>query len=334
MIWFYLPESACSSRELPKSVDDYWPWISAREDIDGWGRFSWTLQTYLHLKSDGFPCQLAHHLPSEGVVVAYRTFLPDDLRPGPGVLLVCILGDKEEPGAIGRHPYAQVHIVQNPKDRLLRRTGLWPAYYVPYWPQPGLRPRDPQRGDRFETAAFFGYASNLAPELRGLSWSKRLHDLGLAWHMIPRPRWHDYSDVDVVVAVRSFDERYDYRYKPASKLYNAWRAHVPAVLGAESAYRANWKSELDYLEVASVDSALAALERLRDEPALRCAMIENGRRRAEEVDPRRVAERWRIILTDEVLPRYARWCAASGRSRAAFMCRRAWAERWWAIAGR
>jgi hypothetical protein len=173
----------------------------------------------------------------------------------------------------------------------------------------------------------------VASELRGLSWAKRLHALGLTWRLIPRQRWHDYSEVDVIVAVRSFNQR-DYRYKPPSKLYNAWRASVPAILGWESAYQANRKSELDYLEVTSVEGAVAALKRLRDEPALRHAMVENGRRRAEEVDPRKVVERWRSFLTDEVLPRYTRWCAASPWSRAAFMRRRAWAARCRAIAGR
>jgi hypothetical protein len=288
----------------------------------------------LHLKSDGFPCSLVHRLPSEGIVVAYRDFLPDEVRPGPELLLVCILADKEEPGAAGPHPYAQIHVVQNPKDRrVLKRGGLWPAYYVPYWPQPGLQPREPERGDRFDTAAFFGYASNVAPELRGLSWAKRLHALGLTWRLVPRQRWHDYSDVDVVVAVRSFDHQ-EYLYKPPSKLHNAWRAGVPAILGRESAYSANRTSELDYLEVTSVEEAVAALTRLRDDPALRHAMVENGRRRGEEVDPRTIVERWRRMLTHGVRAEHARWCVAPRWRRAVFMRRRAWARRAWAVAGR
>jgi hypothetical protein len=40
----------------------------------------------------------------------------------------------------------------------------------------------------------------------------------------------------------------------AIKLYNCWHAGVPAVLGAESAFRANRRSDLDYLEVQSLDA--------------------------------------------------------------------------------
>ena len=157
--------------------------------------------------------------------------------------------------------------------------------------------------------------------------------LGLSWRLVPRQRWHDYREVDVVVAVRSFDRR-DYRCKPPSKLYNAWRARVPAILGQESAYQANRKSELDYLEVTSVEDAVAALRRLRDDPALRHTMIENGRRRAEDIDPGKIVERWRSVLTDDIVPAHARWCAASRWRRADFLQRRAWAARFWAVAMR
>jgi hypothetical protein len=73
---------------------------------------------------------------------------------------------------------------------------------MPQWPQPGLLPRDPNRGDRFEIAAFFGYEHNLASELRNPLWTAQLRDLGLSWHSVPRHEWHDYRHVDVVIAVR------------------------------------------------------------------------------------------------------------------------------------
>ena len=38
--------------------------------------------------------------------------------------------------------------------------------------------------------------------------------------------------------------------KPPSKLFNSWLAGVPAVLGHESAYRAERRSDLDYIEVS------------------------------------------------------------------------------------
>jgi hypothetical protein len=77
---------------------------------------------------------------------------------------------------------------------------------------------------------------------------------GLAWRLVPRQHWHDYSDVDVVVAVRSFDHN-----DPPSKFHNAWHAGVPAVL-RESAYQANRKRDLDYLEVSSADDVMLIVD--------------------------------------------------------------------------
>ena len=76
-----------------------------------------------------------------------------------------------------------------------------------------------------------------------------------------RLRWADYSDVDLVLAVRPpIGTHTD---KPASKLYNAWRAGVPALLGPEPAFRELYTDTLDYVEVSTVDEALAAIDRLR-----------------------------------------------------------------------
>lgn len=61
--------------------------------------------------------------------------------------------------------------------------------------------------------------------------------------------------------MRSFSQN-DYYDKPALKLFNARHAGVPAILDAESAYRAERMSELDYIEVMSVDGTLLALKLL------------------------------------------------------------------------
>jgi glycosyltransferase involved in cell wall biosynthesis len=185
-----------------------------------------------------------------------------------------------------------------------------------------LIPRDADRGDRFEDAAYFGWPQNLADPLHESRWRARLGELGLRWRIVPRWQWNDYSGVDVVVAIRSFSG-HTFGYKPATKLYQAWHAGVPAVLGAESAYIAERRSDLDYLEAPSFDETVAALRRLRDDPSLRRAMIENGRRRAEESSPRCLVERWSTLLNDVAKPAWRRWREQSDSQQRDFLTQRA-----------
>ena len=59
----------------------------------------------------------------------------------------------------------------------------------------------------------------------------------------------DYRTLDAVIAVRPF-EPHLYFAKPASKLINAWRAGVPALVGPEFASREIRRTDDDFLEVA------------------------------------------------------------------------------------
>ena len=318
----YVPSDKRPATGVPSASEDFWPWVVALREHRWSGAYYWTLQTCLRLRDAGFPCDLADTLPSDGIIIAHRDFLADTIRPSATQLLVCLLGDRETPEwwGIGRHPYAQLHVVQNPRDpSLMHPDELWESYHIPLWPQPGLLPRDPARGTRFQIAAFLGI--DLAAELEAPTWRASLSELGLSWHRVPFERWHDYREIDVVVAVRSFDRR-EYAEKPASKLYNAWLAGVPAVLGREPAYRYVRRSELDYLEVESVQDALCAVRRLRDDAGLREAMMANCRERAPDVSPSRLVALWCQFLTDTATPAYERWHAATPLARRLFLVRR------------
>jgi hypothetical protein len=316
LVYFYLPSREWRD-DIPSTAHTYW---------DGFRRgiYCWTVQTYLRLSASGFPCELVDELPEEGIILAHWDSLPADWRPGAKQLMVCIQADR------ARHPYAQVHVVQNPaglltKLMLLGDKHLLPGqvHYMPHWPQPGLIPRNSERGDRFENIAFFGLEENLAAELRQPIWLEQLEELGLRWCVVSDfKRWNDYSEVDAVVAVRSFD-RQGYHWKPATKLYNAWHAGVPAILGRESAFQAERKSELDYLEVKSVDQAVLALKRLRDEPELRQAMLQNSQIRAQETSFEQLTARWASFLTEVAMPAYENWCKAPIWVRQSFLVRRA-----------
>jgi hypothetical protein len=91
----------------------------------------------------------------------------------------------------------------------LRQNGLEPSDetqgWVPHWLQPGLRPRDPARGDVLRNAAYRGYAVNLIASLHAPAFAEALaergilFDNGLRGDGPPVP-WEDYSGVDVLIA--------------------------------------------------------------------------------------------------------------------------------------
>ena len=323
-IYFYIPQNDWPNL-IPKKVDQLRP-ATVLE--------TWILQTYLRLRESGFTCQLVEKMPEEGIVVAYRYSLPYESKPAPKVLWVCVKGDQNP------HPYAHINVVQNPReleapplqiqsvseDRYLLAGK---RFYLPHWPQAGIIPRDPARGDTFENVVYFGISYNLAPELRVPEWQEQLEAMGLRWRLQKnRNIWNDFSEVDVILAARSFDGQSDYPWKPASKLYNAWNAEVPAILGRESAFQGERKSDLDYIEVNSYQETIAALQRLRDDKQLRRAMAENCRRRAREIVPENIAKRWRDFLIDICVPAYEGWRTADRWQRQQFFVGRYLALKW------
>jgi hypothetical protein len=308
-IYFYLPQ-VYWPQDFPAHVDENWAGF-------GLGMYAWTIQTYLRLTADGFACELVNTLPSEGIVLVHRNALRAHRippKPSPRLMLICLKAE------LPRYRYAQLQIVQNPADQSLFAK----SYYLPHWPQPGLIPRETDRGSRFETIAFFGHQNSLAPELRSPQWLEQLQDLGLTWQPIINTHpwdsyqqinthWNNYSQIDAIVAVRSFDakqircSRY-YGAKPATKLYNAWLAGVPAILGPESAYRAERQCELDYLEVSSIEALLGTLKRLKQDFKLRQQMIQQGWQRAQAIQPANITAQWRTFLEEVAIPAYWHWC--------------------------
>ncbi len=302
-IVFYLPQPFWPTT-WPKHPNDNWPGFRL-------GIYAWTLQTYLRLKEAGFDCELSQQIPDEGIVLFHSHVLQGaSLKPGPRQLFVCLKAEAPS------HVYAQLHVVQNPVEAAYCRV------FMPHWPQPGLLPRDAQREDRFETVAFVGHPNSLDPEFQSPIWQERLAQLGLQWRPVCHGenddenldnRWHDYREIDVIVAVRSFDPRMHWQTqnfcnKPATKLYNAWLAGVPAILGCDSAYWAERQSSLDYLEVKSFSQVLEQLARLRDDANLRQAMVAHGYQRAQAYTPQAITQRWVSFLNSVAVPAYEYWC--------------------------
>jgi hypothetical protein len=287
-IRFYLEE------KIPAGISTAWEaYQAAAQGLLRPGVNVWTVQTYLHLRDAGVPCEITQTLPSEGILIAHRKSVPRNFVPPRGMLFVCLRADATF------HPYAHWHVVQN-RSAVSR---WYPSIYLPHWPQPGMLPRDPDRGDTWENAVFSGDPGCMAKEMQGSSWEEVLKDLGLQWHRFGPEKWHDFRTTDVVVAVRGFD-RHRHTNKPPTKLFNAWHAGTPAILGRESAYQQERRDALDFLEVGSFAEVIAALRRLKESPELRRAMREHGFGRATESDPAVITARWREFLETTVIPAF------------------------------
>lgn len=271
------------------------------------GERAWILQTFLRLRRAGHPVELSATVPSGGIVVFHAKQEKEVRRQaGRETILVAARADNRE--AL----IADFEVLQNGAFADGRRR-----FFIPHWPQPGLVPRDPARGERIERIVYKGFAANLHPEFRASEWTGFLAAERIDWVVdavafAGRNRleleWPDFRTVDLLLAVRP-PERKTRRSKPATKLVNAWLAGVPALLGPELAFRELRRSDLDYLEVASVAEAREAVLRLRRDPALYRAMVENGRQRGAEFAVDALVPRWAELLFATIPAR-----AESGRA--------------------
>jgi hypothetical protein len=249
---------------------------------------------------NGIECNLVHTLPQRGIVVSHRDFVTDLTETvSQNILLICIKADRDVLNT------ADIHIVQNRSDpthlcNVLNNN----RHFIHYWPQEKLVPRDESRQGLLCNVAYFGREWNLEPILQQPLWKKTLKEMGLNWFIIPPERWNDYSEVDVVIAIRKFNSTDTYNDKPASKLVNSWKGSVPALLGCESAYRYERKSELDYLEVRTIDDVLNALYFLKNNKSVFLQMIENGKRRARDLTSEKIVKEWEFFLKNVAIPQY------------------------------
>ena len=312
-VFFYLPDEP--DLDALGLLDPDRDWHVMRRDQ------RWVLQTYLRLREAGYPVRLTGQPPSTGTLVYHRKHqkaLKKQLNGNHDVTLLGIRGDRKE------CYLAHFEVVQN---------GRWAdeqqRFYIPYWPQPDLMPRDPSRGTNMQRIAFKGSELDLHPYFFSDEWKAWLAEHEIEWvdHSIPHAPserlgvgvdWHDYREIDAVIALRppprKPHDRRGHTEKPASNLLNAWHAGVPAILEAEYAYRELRQSEADYLEISTPEEARAAVLRLRHEPNLYRAMAENGRRRSVEFGRDRILTRWSELLFRQV-PHLAaerpRWSGSS-----------------------
>ncbi|RMD81179.1 MAG: glycosyltransferase family 1 protein, partial [Candidatus Dadabacteria bacterium] len=267
----------------------------------------------LHLVRRGLPIQLSD-----------KSF-PDAINLVDGVSLhkQTLRRDCFYVGCRSDGPYPGVCQVVIQQNSLPQPGG--PATYIPQWTQPGLIPREPSR-EGIETIGFLGDAEhNLEASFQSKEFAAEMRSLGVTLLVRgkngERVQWNDYSDIDLIVAVRNLPRKY-LQLKPPNKLINAWLAGVPAMLGPEPAYRAIRRSDLDYIEVRHPADVRRAIQTLRRDPKLYDRIVQNGRNRAREYDDDAVANRWLEVLS-EIEGNFHRW-----RDLGPFQRFRDYASRW------
>jgi hypothetical protein len=263
------------------------------------GEHYWIALSHARLRDAGVDVRLDNRLPDDGIAVFYagdKRVAWAAARRGSRALLVAVRSDRNPVG------FADIEVVQNAASA----DGVR-AFHVPHWPQPGLLPRDPRRGGALRTLLFPGTPQNLHPGFRAQPWQDFLQARGLEFrchYATPQgapPAWQDYRDVDVMLAIRPSGAIL-VRNKPAWKLFNAWLAGVPAILGPESGYRDLREGPLDFIEATGPDDAMAAIDRLLSEPGLYAAMVDNGRTRGGAYTNTATVQAWRAVDADVLRP--------------------------------
>jgi hypothetical protein len=292
-VFFYLPE-----KYLPDAArQEAWK-SGALTTLEEGGKIAsaqaWIYQTWVEAQQAGCAATLTHELPAAGIMIALAGCFGKDFRPAPPLYFADVVADGLP------HPGAHLHIVQN----ALHARKLPRSVYLPHWPHPNLLPRDPARRDRFENLGFFGDPANLAPGLRDPDWQKRLRDrTGLSLRIVGADGWHDYREMDAVLAVRGWG-RGGWLRKPATKLYNAWLAGVPFLGGQDSAYRGDGSAGENYLAASSLPDLENCLGRLKADPALRRGLVDAGHVAARKFGREATAARWKFLL-ESTLPEAA-----------------------------
>ena len=278
------------------AAEDFTELLASRDDIRRSfaenGDLCWTVQTWCRLREMGIGgIELATEA-AEGRINLAKAKSWSRRGAAPALFQVSIQADYP------RILWAQFHIQQN-ADQLCDDAAL---QYL--WPQAGIVPRNRGR----EGVRRVGFLGNIGGNLASSTqeWSEALAGRGFEF-VAPEPdRWHDYSDLDVVIGLRSFG-RSRHSRKPANKLVNAWIAGVPFIGGNDSAFSQVGTAGVDHLLAHDRDEAIEQIVRLSEEPDLYRALVSAGRKQARRFTVDIIAAQWVAMLEGPIAARYREW---------------------------
>ena len=136
-IYFYAPKELLKKLKLQELENNFqWEQIAEARRFASGNFTSWILTTYLQVKKSELSCQFIDYIPEKGILIADRDTLGNKYPYLGKTMLICPKGDREF------HPSAHLHVVHNPLQFKDQQNKLWNPYYIPHWPQPGLKPRE------------------------------------------------------------------------------------------------------------------------------------------------------------------------------------------------
>ena len=287
---------------LPLNIEQFYRWDSnyKRNAFLCCGSFCWTLQTYLFLKKHGVNVNLVDYVPENGILIGHKTTFKDKQLKNdnnPSLLKICIQGDKiYSPFEEDSTPKnVDISIVQNMEDSSIENgNGL----YVPFWPHYNIVPRESGRKS-IKTALYCGWKEWLDEGLQSETFLRQLSELGVSLETRFEDSsllWTDYSEADLILAIRSFDNN-PYVHKPPIKLINAWTAGVPAIVGMnETAYHQVGIQGKDFIGVSNIDEVITMISYLKENPQKYTQMRERGFVSVKQFSEEKVVKCWLVLL--------------------------------------
>lgn len=282
----------------------------------------WTLRTYLELRKI-YQCRLTDNMPESGIVLFFRGSVGLTEKPNKDQFWVCMVADTTW------HPYSQVNLFQN-----AYWINKYPqSYFIRHWPQLDII-KSRRNGVSPQNIAYFGDLNNLAAELKSEDWTNFIAANDYTFNIPPSTEWNDFTNVDLVIGIRSFDKNENFLSKPSSKLINSWRANAVFISGNDSACLYEKEDEFDFVEVADYDALKNVLSKIKDDKVMFGRYRSRAIVRGERFSDSFFVNQWTDLIDKKLIPAYSKSLQRNSIERAAFIARRFSMYKWAALTRR
>lgn len=262
------------------------------------GSINWTTQLYTALKKKGFQV-IASNVPHSDCINIAHASNVNFKKFKSKHFLAEIMADRRPCGI------AKAHIVQNKLQADDKRF-----FWMPHWPQPGLRKRSAQRKHKIKVCAYAGKPHHIIDSPQ--TWTDALRERGIEFRMLDVHQRGNLDDIDCLLGIRKLREKNRYYFnKPPSKLVNAWLAEIPFIGGNDSAYSQVGCPGKDYLIADNMEQALRHIDDLKKMPDLFFSLIENGKNKSRDFTREAISLRWLNLIQHKLVPMFERWKASS-----------------------